>query len=343
MKQRTFVLLCGLLASSVSHAQEEASEQPDSPGPDIEVESPHPPPPDDYYREPPPSPPRPTPEEDTTAWRSDACYTTSWGRPIGPLQVPLLDGMLGAAHRECPRTEIALGGDAYLVADTASFYGNIRVNGRVSGSVRIARTAELFFSFETVRWQSLISAVSAGYLGLGYLSVGGRFVFVRTGQVIATLGHRGVFPTTTGLDQHAIPWGNDLGVTVAWAMLPNIRIHYWLNALLLVTLSGNAPSLARGGMRTGLGVDWHPYDWLAFVVEVGSGFAFRDALDFISLQPGVRLAFGPEVALELSATFPVLGAERALGAAYLSLSWRPSSPRSENSELAENEARFSAQ
>ena len=59
------------------------------------------------------------------------------------------------------------------------------------------------------------------------------------------------------------------------------------------------------------------------MLETASGFGYADALDFIALQAGLRFAFSDEVGAELSASFPVIGAERALTAGWLSLSWRP--------------------
>lgn len=257
----------------------------------------------------------------------DPCATINRSRPIGPLQLGQLDGMLGVGHRACPRQELSIGGDFLLVADTANLYGNLRANGRIQVSAPLFDPrVELFVSWEAVRYQSLLSAVSASYLGLGYLSWGASGqVLNENGRVLA-LTARFVAPTTTGLDQHSQPLALDLGVSGAWQVHANVRFHMWVLALGSIGV-GAGPAEPRVGLRLGGGVDWHPLDALGIVLEVQSGFGYASALDLVAAALGVRLAFGDEVGLELSASLPLVG-ERALDdgalpiAANLMLNWR---------------------
>jgi len=97
-----------------------------------------------------------------------ACDTDLPSRPVGPLQVSDLDGLLGAPHRACPREEIALGGDLLLMARSADLYGDLHVNGRGQLSALLGDPhVEAFLSWELIRYQALLSAVSSSYLGLG--------------------------------------------------------------------------------------------------------------------------------------------------------------------------------
>ncbi len=256
----------------------------------------------------------------------DPCATDLRPRPIGPLSVGELDGQLGVPYRACPRDEIAIGGDALLVADTANFYGNIRVNGRLRLSMRLDPNVEGFLSWEAFRYQTVISSISAAYFGLGYLSYGATArLHSSEGRVLSLTG-RMVLPTTTGLDQSSQPLALDVGVTGAWQADANFRFHAWLVLLGSVAI-GAGPADPRGGLRLGGGVDWRPYEWIAFVLELSSGFGYRDALDLLAAQAGVRLALGTEVGLELAASLPFLGV-RALDsgalplAATLMLNWR---------------------
>lgn len=255
----------------------------------------------------------------------DPCATYLRSRPIGPLSVGELDGQLGVPYRACPRNEVAIGGDALLVADTANFYGNIRANGRVRLSMLLDPNVEGFVSWEAFQYQTVISSVSAAYLGLGYLSYGATArIHSEGGRVYAITG-RMVLPTTTGLDQSSQPLALDVGLTGAWQADANFRFHMWLVLLGSVSI-GAGPAEPRGGLRLGGGVDWRPYEWISFVLEINSGFGYRDALDLLAAQAGVRLALGTEVGLELAASLPFLGV-RALDsgalplAATLMLSW----------------------
>src|SRR5690606_21964636 len=140
----------------------------------------------------------------------DPCATDLRSRPVGPLSVNELDGQLGMPYRACPRNEVAIGGDALLVADTARFYGNIRASGRVRLSMLLDPNVEGFVSWEALRYQTVISSLSAAYLGLGYLSYGATArVFQEEGRVYAITG-RMVLPTTTGLDQSSQPLALDV-------------------------------------------------------------------------------------------------------------------------------------
>lgn len=261
-----------------------------------------------------------------TAQGLDPCATDLRPRPIGPLQVGGLDGNLGVPHRACPREELALGADARLIADSADFYGNILVNarGRFSGFLLDERV-EAFISWEAFRYHTLISAVSAEYLGLGYLSWGASGQLVNENGRAYALTGRMVLPTS-GLDRNSQPLAMDLGLTGAWQADVNFRFHIWVNLLGSFT-AGGGPLSPRGGLRFGGGVDWRPYEWLAFVVEVQSGFFYRDLVDFVAANAGVRLALGTEIGLEVAASLPFLGV-RALDdgalplAASLMLDWR---------------------
>lgn len=255
----------------------------------------------------------------------DPCATDLRSRPVGPLSVGELDGQLGVPYRACPRNEVAIGGDALLVADTAHFYGNIRASGRVRASVLLDPNVEGFVSWEALRYQTVISSVSAAYLGLGYLTTGVTArVFSEKGRVYAITG-RVVLPTTSGLDQSSQPLALDVGLTGAWQADRNFRFHMWLTLLGSIGLGG--PAEPHAGLRVGGGVDWRPYEWISFVLELQSGFLYRDLLDLMALNAGVRLALGSDVGLELAASVPFLGV-RALDdgatalAATLMLSWR---------------------
>ena len=119
-----------------------------------------------------------------------------------------------------------------------------------------------------------------------------------------------VLPATSGLDVHVQPLAMDVGLTGAWQHDQNLRTHVWLTLLGSVG-AGAAPAQPRGGVRLGGGLDWRPYEWLAFVLEIHSGFFYRELVDSVAANAGVRIALGTEVGVELAASMPFFGA-RAL-------------------------------
>ena len=254
------------------------------------------------------------------------CDSNLRSRPVGPLQVGELDGFLAVPHRACPRREVAVGGNALLVADEAAFYGKVRVDARARISAPLFDPrVEMFLSWEALRYQTVISSVAAEYLGLGYLAWGAAGqVYLDEERVVAVTG-RMVLPTTTGLDQGGQPLALDVGVTAAHRVDPHLRVHAWLTLLGSVGIGG--PAEPRGGLRLGGGFDWQPLEWLGVVVELQSGFGYRDALDLVAAQAGIRLALGTELGLEVAASLPLLGT-RAIDdgalpiSASLMLAWR---------------------
>ena len=258
----------------------------------------------------------------TSAQEVDACTSSRPNRASGPTQAPLLDGMLGVARHACPQRELSLAADAYLVAQPAEFYGNIRLGGRLSGSIPVDPNIEIWGSAELLRHQTLLSAVSTEYVGLGYLSLGATGVYARGDGRIAALYSRLVLPTAIGLDRQSQPLALEVGTTGEWRIDSLLRLHAWLSAIGSVGISTLAPPLPRGGLRLGGGLDWTPWEWLSIVIEVGSGFGYRDGLDMLSAQLGLRFAFDELVGIEFSAIYPFVGAEPGLAAAQLALSVR---------------------
>ncbi len=243
----------------------------------------------------------------TAAAQDDPCAPASRARPIGPLQVGQLDGLLAVPHRACPRMELAIGGDFLLVADADDLYGNIRANGRVRGSVAaLDDQLEAFVSWEPIRYQTIVGAVSASYLGLGYLSFGVSGQLLKEGRGVLAVTSRFVAPTTTGLDQGSFPLALDVGLTAAHRVHDAVRVHGWLN--LLGTVGVGGPSEPHAGTRLGFGVDWALAPAFSIVVEAVTGIASADAIDLFAAQLGFRFGFSDEVGLELGLSMPIIGA-----------------------------------
>jgi hypothetical protein len=192
--------------------------------------------------------------------------------------------------------------------------------------VNVGDVVEIWGSFEAIRWQSLISAVSTRYLGTGYLTLGSTLRLFDESQRRVVAWARLVLPTTSGLDQHSEPLALEVGTTAEWNAHPNLRLHGALSLIGSVGISEIAPPLPRGGLRVGGGLDWIPYEWLSFQLELMTGFGYRDGLDHLAVAGGARLGLGDRIGADLSVIWPFVGAERALAGAQLGVSGRLPDP-----------------
>jgi hypothetical protein len=128
-----------------------------------------------------------------------------------------------------------------------------------------------------------------------------------------------VLPTTSGLDRRAQPLALEVGTTAEVSAFENFRFHAFVSVIGSLAMSDVAPADPRGGLRVGGGVDWVPYEAFSVVLEVASGFGYRDALDFLAVSGGLRFAFGGLIAADLGVTYPFLGSEPSLAAAQLAI------------------------
>jgi hypothetical protein len=243
-------------------------------------------------------------------------------RAVGPIQSGFLDGQLGVAQRACLRDEVAIAEDASLIARPADFYGNIRLGTVISGSFVVTPELAVWGNLEVFRYQTLLSAVGNTYMGLGYLSLGGTYRYYAEHQRALAVYARLVLPTTSGLDRRSQPLALEIGTTAEVSAFENFRFHAFVSALGSLAMSDLAPADPRGGLRVGGGVDWVPYEAFSVVLELASGFGYRDALDFLAVSAGLRFAFGDVIAADLGVTYPFLGAEPSLAAAQLAIRGR---------------------
>jgi hypothetical protein len=237
------------------------------------------------------------------------------GLADGPVAASLWDGALGRAQGACPRRELAVAPHAYLLADTPAFYGVIAASGVIEGSALLDRRTELSARLELVRYQDVISAISSSYLGLGYTTVGAtrRVDDGGSGPALAVVGQL-VLPSAFGLSAHAAPFAVDVGLAGLARRGP------W-EGHAQAGLAGSAaishgPTQARLGVPLTAGGAWRPGSAFATVLDLQASVGYTAALDHLALAPALRFGAG-NWGLELGATVPVLGRERALLAGEL--------------------------
>lgn len=255
------------------------------------------------------------------AFADGACDATRGAMPVGPVQASLLDGELGLARRLCPRTEIAAGVSGLVVADFADFYGNVRASGVLFGSWAPDAKTEVFGTIEALRYQTVISSVDAAHFGPGHLSIGATRIALDRGAWALGASSRLVLPTAVALYENAWPFGIDLSALVEWSALEVLRVHGRVGGLAQVALS-NGPADPAGALLAGGGAAWRPLWWLALVLDVDASFGRTDVLDHLAIAPALRFAIGARLGLEVGATVPIGGRERALAAALLRASVR---------------------
>jgi hypothetical protein len=233
------------------------------------------------------------------------------GMPVGPAVAGFYDGDLGRARRACHRSEVGFGGAGIVVADLANFYGHILAGGTLDASWAATDRVEVFASLEAVRYESVLGAIAADYVGLGHTALGGSYA-LSEGMAI---DGKVVLPTAAGLYENAFPYAMDLGLTVSREAGPLVA-HGAIYALGSVAAS-EGPAFPRAGLSGTLGAEWRPVKPFAVALDVNAGFGYTAGLDHIAAGLALRGAIGERGGIELAATVPLAGEQRALAAAEL--------------------------
>lgn len=231
------------------------------------------------------------------------------GLSTGPVTATLADGGLGRARRVCARSEVGGAAKGLLLVDTENFYGHVVAGAVFDGSWALDEKTELFGQLELVRYDSVISAATASYLGPGHTTLGatrrldddGPFAWGVTGKL--------VLPTAFGLYRNAFPLALDVG-PVAQVGSGMFRAH---GGLLLKgsVQASRGPAFPRAGLSPTLGGAFVPGKAFAAVLDVQSSFLYDAPVDHLSLAPGLRFA-AKRVGIDVAATLPLAGRERAL-------------------------------
>ncbi len=239
----------------------------------------------------------------------------------GPVTAGLYDGDLGVPHRVCGRTEAAFVGGGLAVVDTANFYGHIVAGGTLEGAWAATDRTELFVAVEAVRYDTVITAIPAGYLGFGHVSLGGSQRLWSSDAMAVGAHGRLVLPTAVGLYANAFPLAMDLGASGVWAAHRTLRVHGDVAALGSVAASAG-PSYPRAGVALTLGAEWQPVGPFALVVDGRAGFGYTAPVDVVAVAAGLRFGLGSRLGVELGGTVPLAGRERSLATAELRITMR---------------------
>ncbi|MBI4818129.1 MAG: hypothetical protein HY791_17840 [Deltaproteobacteria bacterium] len=230
--------------------------------------------------------------------------------------IGFLDGGLGESAPTCPTSALSFGAGGHLLADTDHFYGNVRAFGRLGGRYAVSDRAAVFAELELIRWQTVISSVSASHLGVGFLGVGGTFALRKADTHRISFVGRVVLPTAIGLYEEAVPFSGDVSGEYQRTLGSGFGTHARLGVLGSFVVS-HGPAFPRAGLIAGLGMSWSFVSFMSAAVDVTSSFGYSDPVDHVAAALALRLDFGSDDQLELAAASPFAGAEREVVAATL--------------------------
>ncbi|MBI2376128.1 MAG: hypothetical protein HYV07_19200 [Deltaproteobacteria bacterium] len=235
---------------------------------------------------------------------------------VGTPSIGFEDGALGRPVGACPSTGFDIEAGGHLLADTDHFYGNVRAVGRLTGRLALDDRASVFLELEAVRYQTVISSLSASDLGLGFAGVGGTWMLGRGDAHHLGLWVRLVLPTAFGLFEERWPFSADLGFEYERRLSELFRAH--AHAGVLATISASKEPLeGRLGLAAGIGAEVTPLSWLSVALDAELLLGRHDPLDHVALSVAVRLRASDRDLVELAAISPLAGEERQLLSAAL--------------------------
>lgn len=256
----------------------------------------------------------------TSASAKDACTLWSDGMPVGQVGASLYESPAGS-DRVCPRSSLSLSERPYLLADAPNFYGHILLGTELAGSYAHTEKLELFGSLEVLRNDTVISAVSSSYTGLGDATLGARYVLVSDTYTAAALHGHLVLPTAIQLYDSASPFTLDLGGSVRHVLTDHLHLRGHLD-LIATTHVGPGPTNLRIGFAPTVGLDWRAGKAFGLTADLANSFGYDALYDYTALGLGFRFAGGDRFGSELGVRLPLAGRERALAVAELSVGVR---------------------
>jgi hypothetical protein len=242
------------------------------------------------------------------------------GALADPIPIGFQDGAFGVPRRACQRSELSFGAGGVAVVDAADFYGNIRLASTIAGSILLEPDLEVFASLELVRFQTVISSLSASELGLGHLSLGVTQELFDLSDAFVSGMLRVTLPTAFGSYENIIPFGIEAALGGSTPLTEDLELHASLGLLFSFAIS-SGPADPRFGVITTVGSAWRAANWFALVLDLEAAALYRAAFDHLGVGLGFRFAPSDVLAIELALKAPLAGDERALAGARLGLAW----------------------
>lgn len=253
--------------------------------------------------------------------QADPCQHFGFGMATGPVVAPLLDGGLGQARRVCGRSEVALRGGGLILIDRPNFYGRVSAGATLEGSWAPTKTTEIFGGIELVRYDTVITSLTASNVGLGHTYVGAAHRSVLGERTSVGFNGKLVLPTATGLYREARPFGFDFGLSVQFAAHRMVHVHGQLGMFGGAAAGHASPDLRVGAAMTA-GIQFLPIRRLAIAADMVSMFGYTAGVDVVAGAVALRFASLKRFGFDLSGLFPFAGRERAQAVVMLRASVR---------------------
>lgn len=249
---------------------------------------------------------------------AEAACTESWRAKLeGPAPVGFLPSRFGVGVAACAHDELELGAAARAIVEPSDFYGNLSAAALVAGSLTFLERGAVFGSFEVLRYQTVISSLTASMLAPGRPTVGASWRFVESDAWVVTGFGRSLIPTDAFPYENAKPFGVDAGAALQ-LRLTEAWTGYGTFAALATGAVSQGPADLRFGFTTILGATFRPTHGFALVTEADARFGRGSALEYLALGAGLRVHLDRR-GFELFVKVPVAGRERSLATLGLRL------------------------
>lgn len=243
------------------------------------------------------------------------------GLAEGPVVIGLYDAELGTARRACLRSELALYERMGATLDLPSFYGGVRADTVLSGSLRLRPYLEIFGALELVRYEFAQNAtIKASALGLGQLSMGLQGLMLERRRFVVSAYGRLLLPTASA-SASVQTTGAELGLAGSYRPRRDLDLHAGLSADFSAGLSAG-PAQVRGGAALTLGLQYAPATWFALAVDLQAVLGHRAVLDGLLPQLALRFRLWRALGLELAGTQSIAGADRRLAIGVVRVGYR---------------------
>ncbi|WNG48713.1 hypothetical protein F0U60_34800 [Archangium minus] len=239
----------------------------------------------------------------------------------GPVTFGFLSADVATGRRACPRTEVGLGVQGGAIIETQNLYGAVTGAGLISGSFAVRPDLELFATLEALRFQYVQNASLTGTrMSLGQLTVGGTYMALTSGAFVLSPSVRLQLPTSFA-SPRTRTLGGEIGAAALYRPTNRFEVHGYAGVDASMGL-GAADPLPLAGFLVNVGTEYALCSGFAAVLDANVHFGHRAVLDYVAPAVGLRFRAGEHFGAELGASLPVLGAERALAAGGLKLTYR---------------------
>jgi hypothetical protein len=238
---------------------------------------------------------------------------------LGAPGVPSLADF-GSTPTPCAHQGFTVGGRLGLLIATSAFYGAIDAEASLSGTYRFDADSWLTLSVDAVRYRTVINAsVVTAPIDLGASTLTMNHVLARDSSAQVTTFLRVLLPTELS-NRYTARLGVEAGMSVVWS--PHAKFALLGGLSLPVTAAVSAGGThATFTPRATLDAAFRPvapFEALLGVEARGS----LDGVEYTAPRVALRLHFARVAFIDLSAMFPLGGAERALTRAALTFGMR---------------------